>query len=99
MPIILFHIGLITSHTKVMQESIYSSVNFTELTDCLLNPARVDQNPTLQITSVGDRNVAGTYRANATFEATIHAEYLVFTGKEACVGRRVFTSHTWNGQL
>lgn len=52
-----------------------------------------------QVASVGDRNVAGTYRANTTFEATIHTEYLVFTGKEACVGHGVFTSHTGNGQL
>lgn len=50
-----------------------------------------------KVTSVGDRNF--TQRANATFEATVHTQNLVFTGKEACVGHGVFTSHTGNGQL
>lgn len=50
-----------------------------------------------QVTSVSDRNVA--QRTNATFEATVYTEDLVFTRKEACVGHGVFTSHTGDGQL
>lgn len=68
-----------------------------ELTDCSLHTAWIDRRLTLLIRSVGDRNV--TQRANTAFGATVHTDDLVFTGVEACVGHRVFTSRTGDGQL
>lgn len=67
-----------------------------ELTDCSLNTALIILF-TLRITSAGDRNF--TQRANATSGATVLTEHPVFTGKKACVGHRVFTSFTEDGQL
>lgn len=76
---------------------ILLSVYHMEHTDCLLHTAWIDQNPTLQITPVGDRDVA--QRTNTTFEAAVHTEDLVFTGEEAGVGHRVLTPYTGDGKF